>query len=483
MKKIAAFVVLTIFMSTIACSKSKGSSGNGTGTDTLVTPPSGPTITVSSWLTTGDQTSLLQKQSDMVFGKISNSSPFIEVDSTQTYQTIDGFGYTMTQGSAIIINNTGFANYSILYDLFNSSDDTCLKVSYLRVGIGATDLAPYVYSFDDMPAGQTDSLLTNFNIHPDITDYITVLKKALLLNPTLKIIATPWSAPSWMKDNGATIGGSLLPQYFQAYANYFVKYIQAMQAEGITITAITPQNEPLNPNNNPSMYMTAADQLTFIKNNLGPALQAAGLSTKIIVYDHNCDRPDYPITILADPIANAMVDGSAFHLYAGDISALGQVHSAYPDKNVYFTEQYTASTGDFGGDLKWHVKNVIIGSMRNWSKLAMEWNITNDAQFGPYTPGGCSTCKGALTLAPGGYQRNVAYYIIGHASRFVPAGSVRIGSNIVDNLQNVAFRTPQGKKVLIVENDGTNSASFNIRFNSQWVQATLPGGAVATYTW
>ena len=172
----------------------------------------------------------------------------------------------------------------------------------------------------------------------------------------------------------------------------------------------------------------------------------------------------------------------AFHLYAGDISALGQVHDAYPDKNVYFTEQYTASTGDFGGDLKWHLKNVIIGSMRNWSRNALEWNLANDANFNPHTPGGCNTCKGAVTIS-GGVTRNVAYYIVAHAAKFVPPGSIRIATGIINNLQNVAFKTPAGKKVLIVENDGTASAAFNIKFNGKWVVATLDAGSVGTYIW
>lgn len=255
-----------------------------------------------------------------------------------------------------------------------------------------------------------------------------------------------------------------------------------MKAEGINITAITPQNEPLNPDNNPSMQMTAEQQRDFIKNNLGPAFQSAAITTKIIVYDHNCDKAVYPLTILSDAAAKGFVDGSAFHLYAGDIAALGQVHDAYKDKNIYFTEQYTASTGDFGGDLKWHLKNVVIGSMRNWSRNALEWNLANNASYGPFTPGGCTTCKGALTIS-GTVTRNVAYYIIAHASKFVPAGSVRIGSNISGGIQNVAFKRPDGKKVLVVENDGSAAAVFNIKFNNKLATVSLDGGAVGTFIW
>jgi len=256
-----------------------------------------------------------------------------------------------------------------------------------------------------------------------------------------------------------------------------------MQAEGITIDAITPQNEPLHPGNNPSLLMTAAHQTEFIKNHLGPAFQTAAITTKIVTYDHNCDHPDYPLAILADPAARAFVNGSAFHLYAGDISAMSAVHLAYPDKDVYFTEQYTASTGGFEGDLKWHLKNVIIGSMRNWSKTALEWNLANDPSFGPHTPGGCTTCKGALTIG-GSVTRNVGYYIIAHASKFVPAGSKRVMStSSLNGLFSVGFVTPQGKKVLVVLNDGNAVTAFNIRFKGKWMATALPASSVGTYVW
>jgi len=256
-----------------------------------------------------------------------------------------------------------------------------------------------------------------------------------------------------------------------------------MKLKGITIDAVTPQNEPLNPNNNPSLVMQAADELSFVKNFLGPAFQSSGITAKIIVYDHNCDRPDYPETILQDATAKTFVNGSAFHLYAGDISALSQVHNLYPDKQLYFTEQYTASTADFAGDLQWHVKNVIIGSMRNWSRNALEWNLANDASFGPHTIGGCTTCKGALTISGSMVNRNVGYYIVAHASKFVPAGSVRISSTVTNVLQTAAFLTPDQKKVLIIENDDQAQDIINIRFNGKWVTTTVPAGAVCTYVW
>jgi glucosylceramidase len=317
-----------------------------------------------------------------------------------------------------------------------------------------------------------------------MTNLIPVLKAILAINPNIKIMATPWSPPVWMKDNNSFIGGSLQPQYYGVYAQYFVKYIQKMKAEGITIDAICPQNEPLHPGNNPSLLMTATQQAEFIKNSLGPAFQTAGINTKIIIYDHNCDRPDYPIAVLSDTAANPFIDGSAFHLYGGDISALSTVHNAFPTKNVYFTEQWTSSEGNFGGDLRWHLKNVVIGSMRNWSKIALEWNLANNSSFGPHTPGGCTQCKGAITInSADSFVRNVAYYIIAHASKFVPAGSTRIASNLQGNLSNVAFKTPAGKIVLIVENDGTSNELFNIKYNGRWITTSLESGSVGTYIW
>jgi glucosylceramidase len=230
------------------------------------------------------------------------------------------------------------------------------------------------------------------------------------------------------------------------------------------------------------MLMSAAEQANFIKNNLGPAFRAANLTTKIIIYDHNCDVPSYPVSILNDGVAKPFIDGSAFHLYGGDISAMTGVHDAHPDKNVYFTEQWVGGPGNFPADLKWHVKNLIIGATRNWSKNVIEWNLASDPNYYPHTPGGCSTCMGALTIGTS-VNRNVSYYIIAHASKFVVPGSVRIASNNLAGLPNVAFRTPGGKKVVVVLNEGTSAQKFNIQFNDMIITPELPGGAVGTFVW
>ena len=437
-----------------------------------------------AWVTTTDESSKLLKQNDLFFNADPNSNQTIEVNPSQKFQTVEGFGFSLTGGSAqAILKLEKSKREALLQELF-SRKENAIGLSYLRISIGASDLNEKVFSYDDMPEGQTDLKLEHFNLGPDLNDVIPVLKEILAINPNIKIMGSPWSPPVWMKDNGSSKGGSLQPKYHQVYAEYFVKYIQAMKSHGITIDAITPQNEPLHPGNNPSLLMLAEQQAEFIKNNLGPAFAKANIKTKIIVYDHNCNKPEYPLTILNDPKALPFVAGSAFHLYEGDISALSKVHDAYPNKDLYFTEQYTGSGSSFESDLKWSVKNVVIGSMRNWSKNALSWGLANDEFYKPFTPGGCSTCKGALMIDQNqNIKREVGYYIIGHASKFVPEGSVRIGSNISGNLYNVAFKTPTGKIVLIVENDGNATETFNIKYNQKQVLTSLNAGSVATYVW
>jgi glucosylceramidase len=480
MKTSGTYLLLIAVVTLFICSDCSNKTNDTTPPP--VTPPA--TNDMDLWLTKANQSVLLQKQTGVLsFGSTANSYPYLDVDSTNSYQSIDGFGYTLTGGSAFLINNMPASSKVGLLDELFGSGASSIGVSFLRVSIGASDLSQFVFSYNDMPAGQTDPTLANFSLAKDTVDLIPLLKQILTINPAIKIMGSPWSAPVWMKDNGSSIGGSLQPQYYAAYANYLVKYVQQMQSNGIPIHSITIQNEPENGANNPSMLMTAAQQATFVKNNLGPAFQAAGITTKIIVFDHNCDNPNYPIAILNDAAAKPFVDGSAFHLYSGNISAMSNVNAAHPDKNLYFTEQWTSSTGSFNGDLAWHLKNVIVGSVRNWSRVALEWNLANDPTFGPHTAGGCTQCKGALTINGSAITRNVSYYIVAHASKFVPPGSVRIYSGLVANLPNVAFKTPAGKKVLIVLNDNAAAFGFNIRYKGKWVAASLDAGAVGTYIW
>jgi len=439
---------------------------------------------VEAWVTSPLSNVLFKRQNiSLNFANTVNQHPTITVDTTSTFQTIDGFGNCLTGGSATLLNRMDNSNRAqILKELF-AADATNIGISYLRISIGASDLSDRVFSYNDLPAGQTDVNMAKFSLEPEKADLIPVLKEILAINPNIKILGSPWSAPTWMKTNNESKGGSLKPEYFDAYAKYFVRYIQEMKAEGITIDAITIQNEPLHPGNNPSMLMLAQDQADFIKKSLGPAFEAANIKTKIIVYDHNADRTDYPLLILNDPDAAKYVDGSAFHLYAGSIDDLSKVHNAWPSKNLYFTEQWVGAPGNLESDLAWHVRTLIIGGTRNWCRNVLEWNLASDPTYNPHTAGGCDQCLGTITINGDAVTRNPAYYILAHAAKFVRPGSVRINSNLPGNLPNVAFKTPEGKKVLIVLNDNSTGQQFNIKFNGKTVTTSLDKGAVGTYLW
>lgn len=468
-------ILLLLFSSSFMMAECKKGGGG-------VLPPAQGEI--EQWLTRADRNALLQKQSTLLaFSSPSNGYQNIEINESILYQTMDGFGYALTGGSADLLSNMSADLRSRLLNEFFGSGTDAIGVSYLRISIGASDLSKEVFSYCDLPAGQTDPTLSKFSLAADTVNLIPILKQILGINPNIRIMASPWSAPVWMKNNGSSVGGNLLPQYYAVYAQYFVKYLQAMKNRGITIDAVTVQNEPQHGGNNPSMVMSAAEQADFVKNHLGPAFKSAGLTTKIIIWDHNCDNPNYPLSILNDPAAKPFVTGSAFHLYAGDITAMSQVHNAHPDKDLYFTEQWTGANGSFDGDFKWHTRNVVIGSVRNWGKVVLEWNLANDPFFGPHTPGGCTECKGAVTIDGSAVTRNVAYYIIGQVARFVPSGSRVISSNVPGNLAGVAFKTPSGKKVLLVLNDNNSPVNFNIKVGSKWAAAQLPANAACTYVW
>ena len=439
---------------------------------------------VSCWLTTPDQAQRLQRQpGTLAFGAGAAAGPVIEVNERQRFQTMDGFGYCLTGGSAALLHAMSPAGRAaLLRELFGTAG-AGIGVSYLRLSIGASDLDAQVFSYDDLPAGQTDPELAHFSLGPDEQHLIPVLKEILAINPNIRLLGSPWSPPVWMKTNGESKGGSLKPEFYPAYAQYFVRYLAAMRAHGIRLDAVTVQNEPLHPGNNPSLLMLAGQQAEFIGRHLGPALRAAKLDTKIICYDHNADKPEYPLAVLGDATANPYVDGAAFHLYAGPIEALSKVHEAFPTKNLYFTEQWVGSKTTFDGNLGWHVKNLFVGAPRNWARTVLEWNLAADPQQNPHSPGGCTECLGAITLAGEAVTRNVAYYTVAHSSKFVPTGSVRVASTVAASLPNVAYRTPTGGHVLLVLNEQTTPQTFGLRFGGRTARATLPAGAVATYVW
>ncbi|MGI4831711.1 MAG: glycoside hydrolase family 30 protein [Janthinobacterium lividum] len=446
------------------------------------------TNTVGLWLTTADRSSLFAEQSPTLsFHKRNTDLPTIEVNDKVHFQQMDGFGFALTGGSAeLLMRMTPASRTALLKELFTTNGSS-IGVSYLRVSIGASDMNERVFTYDDLPSGKQDPNLEHFDLGPDRADVVPVLREILAINPSITILGSPWSPPSWMKTNDAAKAGSLRPEDYAVYAQYFVKYIQAMAAEGIHIDAVTVQNEPLNPKNTPSLFMPAHEEGEFIKSALGPAFQAAGIHTKIFLYDHNCDKPEYPLEILADPKANPYVAGSAFHLYGGQVSAMTQVHNAYPQKNVYFTEQMVIEN-EKGTPFKIQepVSRVVIGATTNWSRNVLLWNLAADPQNGPHTAdGGCPICQGAITLDGDTVTRNLAFYTIAHASKFVRPGSVRIESIAPANpeLAQVAFETPEHRTVLLVANKAAKSYSFNVLFKGKEFSTTLAPGAVGTYVW
>lgn len=469
-------------------------------------------VQIDSWITNPDRSSLFQKQSDTLLFGFSNrgGGATIVLDDRQQFQEIDGFGFALTGGSAeLLMKMNPDKRKTLLKELFSDNDNNA-GVSYLRLSIGASDLNSFVFSYDDLPEGETDFDLKKFSLAQDLNDVVPVMKEILAINPEIKILGSPWSAPKWMKTNNNVRGGSLKKECYEVYSLYLVKYIQAMKKEGITIDAITIQNEPLNSKNTPSMQWFVAEQASFIKDHLGPAFKKAGLSAKIILFDHNCDRPDYPLVLLSDPELAQYVDGAGFHHYGGDLGAMSLVHMARPDKNLYFTEQMvTEKPGSPAINITAPVKRLIIGATRNWSRNVILWNLAADPLNDPHTDnGGCSMCQGAITLDGDKVTRNIAFYTVVHASKFVRPGSVRIASTnsgdntisltedeerpglmrstVIENTQvlpNAAFRTPDGKIVLIVANDTWSVNSFKIQYRGLFARVQLNPGAVGTYVW
>lgn len=434
------------------------------------------------WITTLDGSILLEQMDLSQEGDPKEAdTTVIAIDTSKTFQTMDGFGYTLTGGSAMHIQKMSEKERTILlHELFGNGENE-IGVNYLRVSLGASDLDEKLWSYNDLEKGEEDMDLAQFSLSYDTLYLVPVLKDILKINPDIKIMGSPWSPPIWMKTNGDTRGGSLKEEYHQVYADYFVKYIKAMAVEGITIDAITVQNEPLHPGNNPSLLMEADQQAIFIKDFLGPTFKQNAIQTKIIIYDHNADRIDYPISILDDPEAAQYIDGSAFHLYGGEIDALSKVHQRHPDKNLYFTEQWVGAPGDFEKEMEWHTENLIIGATRNWCKTVLEWNLAADEHQKPHTDrGGCDRCLGALTIIGDEIIRNPAYYIIAQASKFIPVGSQRIESTFHDVIPNVSFKTTDDKIVTILLNKTTKPQQVKLQSQGNSISIMLRERSVST---
>ncbi len=444
---------------------------------------------VDVWLTRGDQVSLLSQRPALTFSTGSGShSTKITVDPTMRYQTMDGFGASLTDSSAWLIDDELDAaeTAALIEELF--SPTAGLGFSVVRIPMGASDFALSAYTYDDMPAGQTDPQLNQFSISHDEAYIIPLLQLARSYNPQLKLIASPWSPPAWMKTSESLYGGSFDTSYYATYAQYFVRFVQDYEAAGVPIYAITPQNEPLNDSTAyPTMGMPTYTQSAFVGDYLGPAIVASDLDTKILIYDHNWDEWNYAIVVLNDPEAGQYAAGSSFHGYAGDVANQSLVHNYVPDKEIHFTEISGGEwSTNFGDNLVWHFQNIIIGATRNWARSVVYWNLALNQDYGPHLPGGCDTCRGVVTIntATSQVTRNVEYYILAHAAKFVRPGAQRIASDsLAGTLETVAFRNPDKSEVLVALNPNSGSTWFDLLRDGEYVSYRLVGRSVVTFIW
>jgi glucosylceramidase len=468
-------------------------SSNGTGGVMPPEPPPAPGTgpAVEAWVTTGDKTRLLARETRLAFGATAPLALNIEVDATQRYQTMVGFGASITDASAWLIRNrlSASAQAALMAELFGRGPGG-IGFEMTRLTIGASDFSRHHYSFDDRPAGQTDLELAHFSIEPSRADVLPLVKQALAINPALKVMASPWSAPGWMKSSDSLIKGSLRPDRYDVFSRYLLRYVDAYAAEGVPIFALTVQNEPhFEPGDYPGMRVDSAARAVLVGQHLGPLLASKGKNVQIIEWDHNWDEPQAPLTVLADAQARRYVAGVGWHCYVSESLLPNQsvVHDAYPDKDVWLTE---CSGGEWkpvwSERLPWTVRNLVIGATRHWARGVQMWNLALDEKFGPHL-GGCNDCRGIVTIhsVSGAITRNLEYYAFAHASKFMRPGAQRIGSSTaLDGLDNVAFRNADdGSIALVVCNSAAAARRFSVRQGGQVFTYTLPRESVATFTW
>jgi glucosylceramidase len=460
--------------------------------------PPAQTGDVNVYVTSADRSMLLQ-YIPVSFNTKPNMaiSTTIGIDPSVKYQQIDGFGAAMTGSSCYNLLQMSAANRTkLLTEVFDTTKGD--GYSFIRISIGCSDFSLAEYTCCDIPG------IENFAINDlDKRDLIPVLKEILAINPKIKILGSPWTCPRWMKVNNLTdlqpynqwTSGQLNPAYYQDYATYFVKYVQAMEAEGIPIYAITIQNEPLNRGNSASLYMSWQEQAEFIRSALGPKFESAGIHTKIIVFDHNynydniSDQQGYPLKIYALPDAAQYVDGAAYHAYGGDKSELLTVHNAVPGKNLYFTEMSIGSWNyTFDGDLIWSMRELGIGTLNNYSKSVIVWNFLLDENGAPYRPGGCSTCFGTIEISSKDYatlDRNSHYYLIAHLSKAISPGALRINVNgyKADGMFLTAVENTDGTYGVVMLNQNDNSLKIVLDDGNHSFPFTIPGKSIASYRW
>lgn len=473
----------------------------------LVASTAASAQSVAVYQTTPDLKEALSKQATLRFSATASEDvPVVTVDDSQRYQEIDGFGASLTDAAAWLFARklTPAETDAAFKMLFTRKDG--IAINFLRQPIGSSDLAVTFYSFDDLcqqtkkacttPAGKTDPNLENFSLAHDQEYILPLLRKALAINPGIHVMISPWSPPGWMKTSGSMLGSnpetkqasSLRPEFYNAFAQYFVKTIEGYQAAGVPVWAMSVQNEPLfAPPTYSGMKMTAEEQAKFLGDALAPALAAAHLSPKVMVYDHNWNRPDYPEIVLKDPKAGALAAGTAWHHYEGNPSVMTKNHEEFPNKDQWVTE---SSGGAWQkGNVLAEEAGELIAVTRNWARSYVLWALATDQNHGPFV-GGCDTCRGLVTIDLTNPTKPVVkpeldYYVLGHASKFLEPGAVRVGSNEPEEtqLKDVAFRNPDGTIVLYALNAGTASRQFRIRFHGKSVATTIPEGSVATFVW
>lgn len=486
MNILSAIVLAGILAACNSPAENLSGSGNGGG------EISGEKNVVKAYVTTSDRSHLFTEK-DLEFNRPASMSPYIvNLDFDRTYQTVDGFGAAVTGATSYnLMKMQQEDRTAFLKDIFDREEG--LGSSLIRVSIGASDF----------PAGRKEFTwcdtegIENFAPHSDDVQYlIPVLKEIYAINPDVKIIGSPWSAPVWMKESASWTSASLKPEYYDDYAQYFVKWIQYMESQGFDIYAVTPQNEPLNKGNSMSMYMGWQQQRDFIKQALGPAFRDAGIDTKILVFDHNfnydniADQIGYPLHIYEDPDASQYVAGSAWHSYGGNVSELDQIIYEYPDKEIYFTE---ASIGawnyTFENCLVNDFETIFIGTLSRMGKGVTLWNLLLDDKGGPYgSAGACTTCYGAVDISSSDYHTltyRTHYYNIAHASKVIMPGAVRIGTEgfELDGLDYLAFRNPDGSIGVIIVNKNTGAQTLTFNTDEYSVNYEVPGRSLVSLSW
>jgi glucosylceramidase len=454
-----------------------------------VVPTAHPIMpTVNVWLSTEDRRLRLAPQPDMEMSAGDSVPADVVIDIHQKYQSMVGFGAALTDSSAWLLQNklNGVQRSALLLEMFGPPPN--LNLNMMRLTIGASDFSLQQYTLDDLPFGQVDPPLQHFNVVANLRDVIPTVREVLSVKPQLRIIASSWSAPAWMKDSENLIGGALLPQYESTYADYLVKYLDTYRGYGIPIFALSLQNEPgFIPLTYPGMDLPAATRARIIAQYLGPALASRNAKTRILEWDHNWDQPEQPLSVLADPDAARYIDGVAWHCYSGSPYAQSKVHRAYPKKDTYITE---CSGGDWesskNGELLWFTRDLLLAGIRQWARGVVYWNLALDEQHGPHF-GGCDACKGVVTIdsRTGEVSRNDEYYAFAHFSRFVLPGAFRVGSTETDKgIDNVAFQNvSDGSIVLVVVNSNAVARRVSVAQGQTGFQYTLPPQSVATFVW